>query len=107
MGISSLYTTEEIAHVEALLDAPPAKGIRGKLLIGLTEGLKVKIDFLGMFLQNDFYRLHYKVTPCWLTNIWEFLFSSKISIEDSLMDVPVRREGNKNLMNLFLSQGST
>ncbi len=43
LGIPSLYTTKGISHLEALLDAPPAEGITGKLLMCLAEDIKVEI----------------------------------------------------------------
>ncbi len=45
LGIPSLYMMQGITHVEALLDAQPAKEIMGKLLICSVEDLKVKVVY--------------------------------------------------------------
>ncbi len=76
-------------HIEALLHALSTAGITGKLLKCSEEDLKVELSLPGMLLQQDFRWLQYALTPPWLSNAWEFLHDSKISIEDVTPDIPL------------------
>ncbi len=101
-----MYTMKSIAHVEALLDAPPVETIMGKLLTCLVEDLKVEVGLPSILLQYNYQWLHYAVMACWLTHIWEFLHSGQVKIFDPLPDLPLGGEGDQQLMAVFLSQGA-
>ncbi len=50
LGIPSLYTSQDISHVEGLLDTSPQDGITGMLLLCLAEDLKLEIGLPSMLL---------------------------------------------------------
>ncbi len=64
LGIPSLYISQGISHIKALINAPPAEGIVGSLLKCSAEGLKLKIGLPGNFLQHEYKWLQPAVTEC-------------------------------------------
>ncbi len=89
VGILSLYLSQGIAHVEALLGTTPLEGITGSLLSCSAEDLKLEMGLQGYLLQQDFKCLGKAMTQCCLTNIWEFMHTGKISINHPLQDLSV------------------
>ncbi len=107
LGIPSLYISQGIVHIEALLNAQPLEGTMGSLLMCSAENLKMEIRLLGHFLQQYYKWLEKATTQCWWTSTWGFVHTDWIQIEDSLPDLPLRRMNDKHLMEIFTRGGAT
>ncbi len=77
--------------MEAILNAPPAEEIMGKVLTCLAEKLRVEIRLPSNFLQHDYQRGMLAVTPPWLSSTWEFLHTGKVKVHDLLPHLPLKR----------------
>ncbi len=73
LGMPSSFAIQGVLHMDALEDAPPVDGITGRLFSCLAGGLKLEIDLPFEFLQQDYQRITATVTPCWMSNMYEFL----------------------------------
>ncbi len=104
LGIPSVYISQGIAHIKALLDAPPLKGITGSLLTCLVEDLKLEIGLSRHFLQRDYKCFKQAMTQFWWMCTWEFPHTGCIWIEDPLQDLPLCRINDVHLTESFLRE---
>ncbi len=107
LGFPSQYVSQGIAHIGALLDAPPQEGIPGSLLTCLAEDLKWEIGPPGYFLQQDYRRFEKATAQCWRMSTWEFIHIGQIQIKNPLPDLPLGRINNEHLMEIFTREGVT
>ncbi len=105
LGIPSLYVSQGISHIEALLNEPPLEA--GSLLIFSAEDLKLEVGLPGHLLQQDYKRFQRAITPCWWMSTWEFAHIGQIWLEDNLLDLPLQRIHDQYITNIFLKAGST
>ncbi len=97
LGIPSLYISQGIAHIEALLNAPPLEGMTGRLFTCSVEDLKLEVGLLGYFLQHNYKYFKWVTSQCWWMSTWEFVCTGWIQVKDVLQDLPLSQINDEHL----------
>ena len=108
LGVTSLYTTQGLEHIERLLKfGTSKKHLTGKILRHLLEALKVELGTNGSVLSLPFATWSHLATKSWLTHTWKFLAEHGMRISDGSADFTFRREHDSLLMDEFGTAGHT
>jgi len=106
LGITNLYLEQGIQHILAILRyGPNNDDSTGKLIRLGLETLHLELGLNGHLLSLDWPTLHHMTTPTWITHTWRFMHENGISIETNTPEIPMSREGDQLLTNLFLQAG--
>jgi hypothetical protein len=110
LGISDLYTSQGISHIERVLkyshldDDDDDDDVTGQLIRASVEQLKLEIGCNGPALSlpyEDFAKL---ASNCWIRQTWQFMNAHQIRIEDTGPDFLLSRANDQLLIPLFHEQ---
>ena len=108
LGITNLYLEQGIQHILSILRyGPNTDDSTGKLIRLGLETLRLELRLNGQPLSQDWPTLHQLATPTWLTHTWRFMWDNNIHIKTNTPEIPLSREGDQLLTNLFLQAGIT
>ena len=106
LGVDNLYTLQGIAHTAVLIrHGKSMDHFNGQLLRANIEQAKLEVGTNGPLFTQDYLTFSCLLTHCWVKHTWKFLSENNMTIEDSLPDVRLRREGDALLTNLFVAAG--
>jgi len=105
LNLPNLHTEQSIAHIMTLLKYGPQRyDPTGLLLRTCGELLRLEAGVCGP-LFNISPHLHICMTETWFSHCWFQCVQRGISISNDIVDFSVPREGDKTIMELFLSAG--
>ena len=104
--MSSLYTHQQVEHIERLLKFGQAKdNTTGKLLRQSLEATKLEVGCSGTLLSLSFMEYGGLATPTWISKVWEFLAKHGMRMEDNCPNIQGCRVDNKLLIESFTGAG--
>jgi hypothetical protein len=94
-----------IQHVALILQETYSNSLTGKLVRMSIEAMKVEIGVGGSLFTQPFDRFGTLATDSWVKHTWRFLSEHKITIEDKVGDIRLRRRGDEYLTKKFIQHG--
>ena len=105
LGSPDLYFVQGEKHLQVLLDHGHEDSITGNHLRAGIEAHKLELGVGGSLFTKDFEIFRRYATDTWWTCTWEFLWESKIRVEERTPDLRLQREGDSFLMESFIDAG--
>ena len=108
LAFPDLYVLQGIWHLNGLLKwSVNSKRIQSQLLRISAEHLKLELGLNGPVFGHNWKVWKNVVSPCWLTNTWEFLNLTNITVQDDISEFALARKGDVLLMQAFFNKGYT
>ena len=102
LGSTDLYFVQGEKHLQVLLDHGHEDSITGNHLRAGIEAHKLELGVGGSLFTKDFEIFRDYATDTWWTCTWEFLWESKIRVEERTPDLCIQHEGDSFLMESFI-----
>ena len=88
LAVSSLYTHQQVEHIERMLKFGQAKdNITGKLLCQSLEATKLEVGCSGSLLLLSFMEYGGLATPTWISKVWECLAKHGMRMKDNCPNI--------------------
>jgi len=105
VDLPHLYTEQLLAHVITVLHyGPDHQDPTGLLLHATGEAMRLKAGYNGKLLEIPLI-LEDNVTPSWIKHVWRSTQEAGITLSTDFAEVALRRQGDIELMCLFVQNG--
>ena len=92
LDIDDLYTYQETSKIALLQEHINAKTITGELIRASIEMAKIEIGIGRNLFELDYSKYSSLLTESWITSIWEFAHTNKITIHDKITKIYTSNE---------------
>lgn len=108
LNIPDIYVEQGIAKIARLIKyGRRSAHIAACLIRHNCEAMKMEFGVNGFLFQHEPSQWDAVITPSWLKFTWKFLKEKDILIKDDISEFPLKREGDRILMEVFASKGWT
>ena len=105
LDIPNLYTEQLIAHVTTILRyGPDSLDPTGSLLHANGEAMRLEVGYNGELLAAPLI-LANNITSSWIKHVWMSTQERGITILTNFTDIALQRQGDIELMRLFVQSG--
>ena len=105
LGHGALYHSQEMRHIQVLLDHGNASSPTGHQLRALLEGHKLEIGCGGPLFACDHDTFGAYATKTWITDTWRYLWKERILVEERTPNLQLQRANDVFIMELFARAG--
>ena len=104
LGLHNIYYTQGISHIVELTEQMWKQSVMGHFMQVSLDSLRLELGLNGNLLNKDYALLKRLLNPTysWLCNTWEFMHSHDITTIIDATTIPLAREHDAPLMELFL-----
>jgi Reverse transcriptase (RNA-dependent DNA polymerase) len=104
LAVPDLFIEQGISKLVRLLKFGRAsEAITSNLLRHSGEAMKLELGLNGYLFQHDFTKYHCISSPSWMKEMWRFLVTQDICVEDDLPELGRYRQQDRLLMEAFSS----
>jgi len=105
LDIPNLYSEQAIAHIHTILQYGPCRDNRtGHLLHSFSEALWLELGYSGDLMEAPVC-LSDHITKSWIKHVWLSMQECGITLLTDFADLPSQRQGDREIMRLFVQYG--
>lgn len=101
IGLMHPWHRQCITHISTLISESLKNTITGALIKQVLEGTRLEVGVSGSFWNRSFVTFKPIVTPCWISEIWEYTSQHQITLEDPFVRLETYWSKDIMLMDVF------